>query len=88
MRAIPYDLPVVGYGNNVVDTLRIWDAEAINDFQLDSFDKGDYHKAVEQENLARTIVEGSLPQRRPHGRHGAAPETAVRLYLRQRTDSY
>ena len=61
VRAIPYDLPVVGYGNNVVDTLRIWDAEAINDFQLDSFDKGDYHKAVEQENLARTIVEVLYP---------------------------
>lgn len=87
VRAIPYDLPVVGYGNNVVDTLRIWDAEAINDFQLDSFDKGDYHKAVEQENLAHHRG-GSLPQRRPHGRQGAAPETAVLLYLRQRTDSY
>jgi starch phosphorylase len=61
VRAIPYDLPVVGYNNNVVDTLRIWDAEAINDFQLDSFDKGDYHKAVEQENLARTIVEVLYP---------------------------
>ena len=61
VRAIPYDLPVVGYNNNVVNTLRIWDAEAINDFQLDSFDKGDYHKAVEQENLARTIVEVLYP---------------------------
>ncbi len=59
--AIPYDLPVVGYDNNVVNTLRIWDAEAINNFQLDSFDKGDYHKAVEQENLARTIVEVLYP---------------------------
>ena len=59
--AIPYDLPIVGYNNNVVDTLRIWDAEAINDFQLDSFDKGDYHKAVEQENLARTITEVLYP---------------------------
>ena len=54
--AVPYDLPVVGYGNNVVNTLRIWDAEAINDFNLESFDKGDYQKAVEQENLARTIL--------------------------------
>ncbi len=61
VRAIPYDLPVVGYGNNVVNTLRIWDAEAINDFNLDSFDKGDYQKAVEQENLARTICEVLYP---------------------------
>ncbi len=61
VRAIPYDLPIVGYNNNVVNTLRIWDAEAINDFSLDSFDKGDYHKAVEQENLARTITEVLYP---------------------------
>ena len=59
--AIPYDLPVVGYGNNVVNTLRIWDAEAINNFNLDSFDKGDYQKSVEQENLARTICEVLYP---------------------------
>lgn len=59
--AVPYDLPVVGYGNNIVNTLRIWDAEAINNFNLDSFDKGDYQKAVEQENLARTICEVLYP---------------------------
>lgn len=61
VRAIPYDMPIVGYNNGIVNTLRIWDAEAVNDFQLDSFDKGDYHKAVEQENLARTIVEILYP---------------------------
>lgn len=59
--AVPYDLPIVGYGNNVVNTLRIWDAQAINEFHLDSFDKGDYQKAVEQENLAKTIVEVLYP---------------------------
>ena len=61
IRAVPYDLPVIGYGNNVVNTLRIWDAEAIQDFNLDSFDKGEYQKAVEQQNLARTIVEVLYP---------------------------
>ena len=61
VRAVPYDMPIVGYGNNVVNTLRIWDAEAINTFSLDSFDKGDYQKAVEQENLAKTIVEVLYP---------------------------
>ncbi len=61
VRAVPYDLPIVGYGNNVVNTLRIWDAEPINTFSLDSFDKGDYRKAVEQENLAKNIVEVLYP---------------------------
>ena len=59
--AIPYDYPIVGYGNHIVNTLRIWDAEAIVDFQLDSFDRGDYHKAVERENLAKNIVEVLYP---------------------------
>ena len=59
--AVPYDLPVVGYGNHIVNTLRIWDAEAIDTFNLDSFDKGDYQKAVEQQNLARTICEVLYP---------------------------
>ncbi len=59
--AIPYDMPVVGYGNHVVNTLRIWDAQPISNFSLESFDKGDYHKAVEQENLAKTIVDVLYP---------------------------
>ncbi len=59
--AIPYDMPIVGYGNHHVNTLRIWDAKAITDFQLESFDRGDYHKAVEQENLAKMIVEVLYP---------------------------
>ena len=61
VRAVPYDMPIVGYGNHIVNTLRIWDAEAINTFNLDSFDKGEYQKAVEQENLARTICEVLYP---------------------------
>ncbi len=61
VRAIPYDLPIVGYGNGVVNTLRIWDAEPIECFQLDAFDKGDYQRSVEQANLARNIVEVLYP---------------------------
>ncbi len=61
VKAIPYDMPIAGYDNDVVNTLRIWDAEPIVDFELDSFDKGDYKKAVEQENLARNIVEVLYP---------------------------
>ncbi len=61
VRAIPFDIPIVGYNNGIVNTLRVWDAEAINDFQLDSFNKGDYMRAVEQENLAKNIVEVLYP---------------------------
>ncbi|BCN28848.1 glycogen/starch/alpha-glucan phosphorylase [Anaeromicropila herbilytica] len=61
VRAVPYDLPIVGYSNHVVNSLRIWDAEAIDHFNLDSFDKGDYLKAVEQQNLARSICEVLYP---------------------------
>ena len=59
--AVPYDIPIVGYNNGIVNSLRIWDAEPINQFNLDSFDKGDYFKAVEQENLASTLVEVLYP---------------------------
>ena len=59
--AVPYDYPIIGYDNHIVNTLRIWDAEPIVDFQLDSFDRGDNHKAVEQQNLAKTIVEVLYP---------------------------
>ena len=61
VRAVPYDIPIVGYKNGVVDALRIWDAEAINEFELSSFDRGEYEKAVEQDNLARTITEVLYP---------------------------
>ena len=59
--AIPYDMPIVGYGNHVVNTLRVWDAQAITNFKLDEFDRGNYHKAVEQENLAKLIVDVLYP---------------------------
>ena len=61
VNAVPYDMPIIGYGNNVVNTLMIWDAEPMNCFELDFFDKGDYHKAVEQENLAKNLVEVLYP---------------------------
>ncbi len=59
--AVPYDLPIVGYNNNIVNTLRVWDAQPINTFRLDAFDRGDYQKAVEQENLAKNICEVLYP---------------------------
>ena len=61
VRAVPYDMPVVGYNNNVINTLRIWDAEPIVNFSLEEFDKGEYHKAIEQENLARNICNVLYP---------------------------
>lgn len=74
IRAVPYDLPIIGYGNNVVNTLRIWDAEATQEFCLDSFDKGEYQKAVEQQNLAKTIVEVLYP----NDNHYAGKELRLR----------
>jgi starch phosphorylase len=74
VRAVPYDIPVLGYKNKIVDTLRIWDAEAINDFELSSFDKGEYDKAVEQENLARTITEVLYP----NDNHAAGKELRLK----------
>ena len=78
--AVPYDYPIVGYGNGQVNTLRIWDAEPIVDFQLDSFERGDYHKAVEQQNLAKNIVEVLYP----NDNHYAGKE----LRLKQQYSSY
>ena len=97
VRAIPYDMPVVGYNNGMVNTLRIWDAEAVSDFQLDSFDKGDYHKAVEQENLARTIVEVLYPNdnhlagkelrlKQQYFFISASLQTAIEKYKKQHSD--
>ena len=72
--AIPYDTPVVGYGNHVVDTLRVWDAQARDTFRLDEFDKGNYEKAVESENMARNIVEVLYP----NDNHYAGKELRLR----------
>ena len=95
--AVPYDMPIVGYGNGIVNTLRIWDAEPVECFQLDSFDKGDYHKAVEQDNLARNIVEVLYPNDNHYaGKElrlkqqyffiSASVQEAVAKYMRKHTD--
>ena len=97
VHAIPYDLPVVGYGNGIVNTLRIWDAQPVECFKLDSFDKGDYQKAVEQENLARNIVEVLYPNDNHYaGKElrlkqqyffiSASVQEAVAKYMRRHTD--
>jgi len=95
--AIPYDIPIIGYGNNTVNTLRIWDAEAIQTFNLDSFDKGDYQKAIEEQNLARNIVEVLYPNDNHYaGKElrlkqqyffiSASVQTAVAKYKRKHDD--
>ncbi len=97
VRAVPYDIPIVGYNNGIVNTLRIWDAEAINDFNLDSFDKGDYQRAVEQENLARTITEVLYPNDNHHAEKelrlkqqyffvSASVQRAVKKYMENHDD--
>ncbi len=97
VRAIPYDLPVIGYGNGMVNTLRIWDAEPINCFELDSFDKGDYQKAVEQENLASQLCEVLYPNdnhiagkelrlKQQYFFISASVQTALKRYLRRHED--
>ena len=97
VRAIPYDMPIVGYGNNVVNTLRIWDAEAITNFHLDSFDRGEYQKAVEQETLAKTIVAVLYPNDNHYaGKElrlkqqyffiSASLQEAIEKYLREHDD--
>lgn len=97
VQAIPYDMPIVGYGNGIVNTLRIWDAQPVECFQLDSFDKGDYQKAVEQENLAKNIVEVLYPNDNHYaGKElrlkqqyffiSASVQEAVAKYMRNHTD--
>ncbi|MBQ6735785.1 MAG: glycogen/starch/alpha-glucan phosphorylase [Lachnospiraceae bacterium] len=97
VRAVPYDLPIVGYGNGMVDTLRIWDAEPIQAFQLDSFDKGDYQRAVEQENLAEQLCEVLYPNDNHYaGKElrlkqqyffiSASVQTAIQRYLKSHDD--
>lgn len=59
--AIPYDMPIVGYKNGFINGLRLWDAEAPQKFVLQFFDEGAYEKAVEQQTLAKTLVEVLYP---------------------------
>jgi starch phosphorylase len=59
--AIPYDMPILGYKNGFVNALRLWDAEAPQKFVLRFFDQGAYQKAVEQQTLAKTLVEVLYP---------------------------
>ncbi len=97
VRAIPYDIPILGYNNNMVNTLRVWDAEAIDDFELNDFDKGDYYKAVEQENLAKTIVDVLYPDdnhaagkelrlKQQYFFISASVQTAIQKYKRHNSD--
>lgn len=53
--AIPYDVPISGYKNNTVNTLRLWSASATNVFNLDDFNAGSYSEAVEAKNNAEHI---------------------------------
>ena len=54
--AIPYDIPVPGYKNEVVNTLRLWKSEATDEFNLNEFNAGSYSEAVATKNLAEQIT--------------------------------
>ncbi|MCL2203532.1 MAG: glycogen/starch/alpha-glucan phosphorylase [Defluviitaleaceae bacterium] len=53
--AVPYDYPVIGYDTKMVNTLRLWDAEPVNRFDLQSFNEGQYERSVAEQNLARQL---------------------------------
>ncbi len=59
--AVPYDTPVIGYKNGIINTLRLWNAEPVEQLEMASFDAGDYDRAAEQENLAETICKVLYP---------------------------
>ena len=60
--AIPYDTPIIGYNNNTVNTLRLWNAQTIDkDFDLDSFSRGEYSKAVEHKYSVESISQVLYP---------------------------
>ena len=99
VNAVPYDIPVVGYGTDMVNTLRIWDAEPVSTFNLESFEKGDYLRAVEQEELARSISHVLYPNDNHYsGKElrlkqqyffvSASIQTAVRKYMSAHRDIY
>ncbi|MCW8925109.1 MAG: glycogen/starch/alpha-glucan family phosphorylase, partial [Xanthomonadales bacterium] len=73
--AIPYDLPIPGYRNNVVNTLRLWSAAATDEFDLEEFNAGGYTDAVAAKNEAENITMVLYPN--------AATETGRELRLRQ-----
>ena len=59
--AVPYDYPVIGYGNNTVNTLRLWEARPKNRLDLKFFNEGNYQKASEEEMLANTLTDVLYP---------------------------
>ncbi|MBQ3749302.1 MAG: glycogen/starch/alpha-glucan phosphorylase [Kiritimatiellae bacterium] len=60
VQGIPYDLPIVGY-DKAVNSLRLWSAKAVDDFDLADFDKGSYVEAVEQKVLAENLTKVLYP---------------------------
>lgn len=58
---VPYDIPVMGFGVNTVNVLRLWSSRATENFRLDVFNNGEYVKAVEEKNWAETITKVLYP---------------------------
>lgn len=59
--AVPYDTPIPGYKNDVVNTLRLWSARATDEFEFDSFNHGDYEKAVQKKIQSESISKVLYP---------------------------
>lgn len=73
--AVPFDVPVPGYGNQVVNTLRLWSAKATHEFDLDEFNAGSYADSVATKNAAENITMVLYPN--------AANESGQELRLKQ-----
>lgn len=63
---VPYDVPVIGFGVNTVNILRLWSSRATESFRLDVFNQGDYVRAVEEKNWAETITKVLYPSDATH----------------------
>jgi glycogen phosphorylase len=59
---VPYDYPIAGYGNSTINTLRLWQARASTEFDLQVFNDGDYRRAVEEKELTETISKVLYPK--------------------------
>ncbi len=61
INAVPYDVPVIGYGTDNINTLRLWQCEPVDDLDFDAFNNQDYNKALEQKNKAEDITRVLYP---------------------------
>ena len=61
VKAVPYDMPVIGYQNGVVGTLRLWQTESLHEIDFEAFNRQEYQKAAQDKNVAEDIVKFLYP---------------------------